>query len=99
MEITGAVAFVVGALGFGVLMPAIIGYFSLQEKKLKAQRDIALQTGGDMRRELDETRAEVQRLRERMAVLERLATDGDRHLASEIDRLRPMPERADAASR
>ena len=31
---------------------------------------------------------EIQRLKDRVAVLERLATDGDRKLAGEIDRLR-----------
>lgn len=36
----------------------------------------------------NETQAEIQRLKDRVAVLERLLTDGDRRLSSEIDRLR-----------
>jgi hypothetical protein len=36
-----------------------------------------------------DTRAETARLQERVKVLERLVTDDDRRLASEIDRLRP----------
>jgi hypothetical protein len=32
--------------------------------------------------------SEIQRLKDRVAVLERLATDNDRKLAGEIDRLR-----------
>ena len=35
-----------------------------------------------------ETVNEIQRLKDRVAVLERLLTDGDRKLSSEIDRLR-----------
>lgn len=37
---------------------------------------------------LDENAAEIARLRARVEVLERLATDEDRKLAGEIDRLR-----------
>jgi hypothetical protein len=35
-----------------------------------------------------ETQNEIQRLKDRVAVLERLLIDGDRKLSSEIDRLR-----------
>ena len=35
-----------------------------------------------------DTQNEIQRLKDRVAVLERLLTDGDRKLSSEIDRLR-----------
>lgn len=83
----GWVAAIVLAGTFGVLMPLIIGWFSLQEKKLKLQRELAQQGGGDLRRELDLTRAEVERLRDRVGVLERIATSEDRRVADEIDRL------------
>jgi cell division protein FtsL len=36
-----------------------------------------------------DAQAEVAALKERVKVLEALATDGDRHLANEIERLRP----------
>lgn len=85
MEWVAAICFIVG---FGVLMPLIIGGFSLQEKKIKLQRELAQMGGGDLRRELDETKAEVTRLKDRIAVLERLATNEDVRLASQIDRLR-----------
>ncbi len=71
---------IVGVLSLFILMPAIIGYFSLEEKKLKLQRELAKSGGAELK-------AEVEDLRVRVAVLERLATDGDRSLASEIDRL------------
>lgn len=44
---------------------------------------------------LDENAAEIARLRARVEVLERLATDEDRKLAGEIDRLR-SGQRAEA---
>ena len=83
----GWIAAIVLAGTFGVLMPLIIGWFSLQEKKLKLQRELSQQSGGDLRRELDLTRAEVERLRDRVGVLERIATSEDRRVADEIDRL------------
>ena len=79
---------VLGMLCLFVIMPAIISYSIFQEKKLKLQRELAKSGGA-------ETRAEVEDLRVRVAVLERLVTDGDRNLAGEIDRL----ARADAAKR
>jgi hypothetical protein len=75
------------ALGFGVAMPLIIGFFSYKEKELKLKRDIALGATAEMKAELAAMRDETTRLRERVAVLERLATDDDRKLASEIERL------------
>lgn len=79
---------VFGAACIFILMPMIIGYFSLEEKKLKLQRELA-ESGGA------EIKSEVENLRVRVAVLEKLVTDGDRHLAGEIDRL----ARADAIKR
>lgn len=71
---------VLGILGIFIMMPAIIGYFSLEEKKLKLQRELAKSGGAEIK-------AEVEDLRVRVAVLEKLVTDGDRALAGEIDRL------------
>ena len=42
----------------------------------------------DQDREIDELRADVARLTDRVKVLERLAVDSDKQLASEISRLR-----------
>ncbi len=69
-----------GAACIFILMPTIIGYFSLQEKKLKLQRELAQSGGAAVQKEVED-------LRVRVAVLEKLVTDGDRTLASEIDRL------------
>ena len=71
----------IGSFFLFVAMPAVIGISSYHEKKLKLQRDLA-QAGGH------EMRAEIESLRERVAVLERLATSEDLRLAGEIERLR-----------
>lgn len=81
MDMTEIVIVAIGSFFLFVGMPTVIGYFSYQEKKLKLQRDLAQSGGEDMRAELD-------RLRERVGVLERLATDDDRKLAGDIERLR-----------
>jgi len=74
-----------------IVMPLIIGFMSYQEKKLKLQREIATAGGTDLRRELAQTQETVERLRERVAVLERLATSEDRRIGEEIDRLSRPP--------
>jgi uncharacterized protein YlxW (UPF0749 family) len=75
------------ALGFGVCMPLIIGFFSYKEKQRKLQRELAIGASAEMKAELASMREEAVRLRERVAVLERLVTDSDRSLAAELDRL------------
>ncbi len=79
---------------FGVLIPilgimcglvAIIGgtYIKAQQLKLQIAKE-QYASGASS----SETQNEIQRLKDRVAVLERLLTDGDRKLSSEIDRLR-----------
>lgn len=80
------------ALGFGVVMPLIIGFFSYKEKELKLKRELAIGASAEMKAELAAMRDETARLRERVAVLERLATDDDRRLADQISRLAPHPK-------
>lgn len=78
----------------GVLIPllgimcGIVGILSgTYIKAQKIKLDIAREerASGAMS---SETQNEIQRLKDRVAVLERLLTDGDRKLSSEIDRLR-----------
>jgi hypothetical protein len=71
----------IGCISLFVVMPTIISIASYKEKKLKLQRELA-RSGGE------EMRAELRSLRERVAVLERLATSEDLRLAGEIERLR-----------
>lgn len=66
------------------LVAIIVGYLLKSQKmKLDMMRE---QRGSDASN--GEVMAELHRLKDRVAVLERLLTDDDRKLASEIDRLR-----------
>ncbi len=71
----------IGSFALFIGMPAVIGFSDYKIKKLKLERDLVQAGGHEMRAELDQ-------LRQRVRVLERLATDGDRKLAGEIERLR-----------
>jgi len=75
-----------GAFCLFIAMPVIISIASYKEKQLKLQRELA-QSGGH------EMRAELESLRERVAVLERLATSEDVRLAGDIERLRQRDAR------
>jgi len=81
MNIQEIVIVAIGCFSLFIAGPLIWAVSSYQEKKLKLQRDLAI-SGGEA------TRAELESLRERVAVLERLLTDDDRKLAGEIERLR-----------
>ena len=78
----------------GVLIPilgvmcglvAIIVNGLLRSQKLKLEMMREQRVSGASEAEM---MGELQRLKDRVAVLERLATDGERKLAGEIDRLR-----------
>lgn len=79
---------VVGATCLFVVMPAIISVSSYMEKKLKLQREQLKSGGEELRAQLAATLIELEQMRERMAVMERLVTDDDRRLSNEIERLR-----------
>jgi hypothetical protein len=81
MDMQEVLIVTIGSFFLFVAMPVVISIASYQEKKLKLQRDLAQAGGADMR-------AEIESLRERVAVLERLATSEDLRLAGEIERLR-----------
>ena len=72
-------------LGIMCGMAAIIANAVLRSQKLKLEmaREERVSGASDA-----EVMREIQRLKERVAVLEKLATDDDRKLAGEIDRLR-----------
>jgi hypothetical protein len=80
--------------GVGILVPilgimcglaAIIANAVLRSQKLKIELAKEERASGASDAEV---MREIQRLKERVAVLEKLATDDDRKLAGEIDRLR-----------
>lgn len=78
---------VIGAICLFVIMPIIISISSYAEKKLKLQREQLKSGGAELQAQLAATLAELERMRERMAVMERLVTDDDRRLSAEISRL------------
>jgi uncharacterized protein YlxW (UPF0749 family) len=84
---------------FAIPLVAIIGGLSTQRLKMKLEAGQAAASGqvAQLVAELAQTRTEVARLQDRVNVLERLATDGDRKLASDIERLR-RDERPDASA-
>lgn len=72
-------------LGISCGLVAIIGGVHIKSQKLKLDMMQSQRVSSASEAEM---MAEVQRLKDRVAVLERLATDGDRKLAGEIERLR-----------
>jgi hypothetical protein len=85
-----SLAVLIPILGICCGIIAILGGTYIKARKMKL----------DMLREQNlsgatssETQNEIQRLKDRVAVLERLLTDGDRRLASDIERLRRPEER------
>lgn len=75
----------IAGMGTFLLMIYIIAKSETDKARAKTAGD------GDsaaIKAALADNAAEISRLRNRVQVLERLATDGDRKLAGEIDRLR-----------
>lgn len=72
-------------LGISCGLVAIIGGVHIKSQKLKLDMMQSQRVSSASEAEM---MSEVQRLKDRVAVLERLATDGDRKLAGEIERLR-----------
>lgn len=76
-------------LGIGLGFVAVLGGFWIKHQQIKMR--IAEAQGGAEAAANRVTQVELEKLKERVAVLERLLTDDDRRLAGEIDRLRAGP--------
>jgi len=72
-------------LGICCGLVAIMGGIFIKSQKMKLEMMQSQRVSSASEAEM---MAEIQRLKDRVAVLERLATDGDRKLAGEIDSLR-----------
>ncbi len=72
-------------LGILLGMVAVVGGIFIKSQKLKLDM---MRASGASSAVQDETARELQKLKDRVAVLERLLTDDDRKLAGEIERLR-----------
>jgi hypothetical protein len=77
-------------LGIGLGFVAVIGGYWMQNQKMKLKMFEA-QGGADAAANRV-TQVELEKLKERVAILERLVTDDDRRLAGDIERLRAGPE-------
>jgi hypothetical protein len=77
-------------LGISVGLAAVIGNIWIKSQQIKLK--IAEAQGGAEAAASRVTQVELEKLRDRVAVLERLITDEDRRLASEIGRLRGSEE-------
>ncbi len=75
----------IAGMGTFLLMIFIIG--KAETEKARAKSSSSEETES-MKRLLADNTSEITRLRARVEVLERLATDGDRQLAGDIERLR-----------
>jgi hypothetical protein len=82
----GTLALLIPILAISIGMVSVIGRNRIAEQKLKLRQQELSATGNAMHRE---TEIEIQKLKDRVAVLERLLTDDDRRLADEISRLGP----------
>ena len=80
------------AIASVVIVTVVFAYLIVRMALKHEEKRMAMKGGGErVEQILAETQAEVARLRERVQVLERLATDEDRRVASEINRLGDSP--------
>lgn len=77
-------------LGITIGLVAVLGSFWIKSQQIKLK--IAEAQGGAEAAASRVTQAELEKLKDRVAVLERLLTDEDRRLANEIGRLRGSDE-------
>lgn len=82
--------YLAGSIASVVIVTIVFAYLIVRMALKHEEKRMAMKSGASERVDqiLAETQAEVARLRERVQVLERLATDEDRRVASEISRLR-----------
>jgi len=76
-----------------VIITAISGVFTSRHKLEREKIRLRAGRGGEseeaVQKQLEDLQLDVARMKERIQVLERLATDDDRRLAEEIERLAP----------
>ena len=82
-------SYIAGSIASVIIAAIAFAYLIVRMALQHEEKKLALKARPDERVEqiLAETQKEVARLRERVQVLERLATDDDSRLAREIDRL------------
>jgi hypothetical protein len=73
-------------MGIVFVMSIVGGGMKLEKQRLKIKA--AGSEAADLKALVGDMHSEITKLKDRVRVLERLATDGDRNLADEIERLR-----------
>jgi hypothetical protein len=81
----GLFEFIVAIVAICTVGGIITNGMQLERRRLKTKA--ASGEAEELRALVGDMHGEITKLRDRVRVLERLATDGDRHLAAEIDRL------------
>lgn len=84
----GVFEFIIILVGIGSVSGIITSGMQIEKRRLKlkaARADGEVEALKDL---VTDMHGEISTLKQRVQVLERLATDGDRHLAAEIERLR-----------
>ncbi|HVY89028.1 MAG TPA: hypothetical protein VG942_09190 [Hyphomonadaceae bacterium] len=86
---TDILGLMIPILGIGLGFVAVLGGFWIKGQKMKLEM---LQAQGGAEAAANRvTQAELEKLKDRVAVLEKLITDEDRRVASEISRLSSGP--------
>jgi len=82
----GFFEFVLAFMGIVFVMSIVGGGMKLEKQRLKIKA--AGSEAADLKALVGDMHGEITKLKDRVRVLERLATDGDRNLADQIERLR-----------
>jgi len=82
----GLFEFIIGIILIGTVSSIITGGMKLEKQRLRIRAGES--EANDLKALIGDMHGEITKLKDRVRVLERLATDGDRNLASEIERLR-----------
>jgi hypothetical protein len=87
-------SYVIGAGTTVIILVTVLIFVGNVLRMRHEERKLAIgaQAGTADDAKWQDAQAEIARLKERVAVLERLATDEDRRIASEISRLQPTAE-------
>ena len=84
----GVFEFVIALVVIGTVSSVITGGIKLEREKIKAKGRGYGEEADQLRGVIGEMHADITKLKDRVRVLEKLVTDDDRRLASEIESLR-----------
>lgn len=88
----GLFEFIIGIVLICTIGGIVTSGMEVEKRRLKTRHASA--EAEELKSLMGDMHAEMTKLKDRVRVLERLATDGDRQLANEIDRLRGSDARS-----